>query len=148
MKKQTWTEIRVLFCVVAYNAEKWLALFATTWNTFLRCGQQRGKIFGIVGNNADELPQRRTHFFVSLSLPLKRLFRIPVRECARTLWMGSPFWRGGGQIPKAGTRSISWAQIREEYRRDRMGRRQEVKEDDPFMASRCQHAQSKLMCIA
>jgi hypothetical protein len=29
-----------------------------------------------------------------------------------------------------------------------MRRRQEVKEDDPFMASRCQHAQSKLTCIA
>jgi hypothetical protein len=29
-----------------------------------------------------------------------------------------------------------------------MRRRQEVKEDDPFMASRCQHAQSKLVCIA
>jgi hypothetical protein len=28
-----------------------------------------------------------------------------------------------------------------------MRRRQEVKEDDPFMASRCQHAQSKLVCI-
>jgi hypothetical protein len=25
---------------------------------------------------------------------------------------------------------------------------QEVKEDYPFMASRCEHAQSKLMCIA
>ncbi len=29
-----------------------------------------------------------------------------------------------------------------------MRRGQEVKEDDPFMASICQHAQSKLMCIA
>jgi hypothetical protein len=29
-----------------------------------------------------------------------------------------------------------------------MRRRQEVKEDDPFMGSRCQHAQSKLTCIA
>jgi hypothetical protein len=28
-----------------------------------------------------------------------------------------------------------------------MRRQQEVKEDDPFMASRCQHAQSKLTCI-
>ncbi len=54
----------------------------------------------------------------------------------------------GDQISKAGTRSVSWAQIREEERRDRMGRRQEVKEDDPFMVSRCQHAQSKLMCTA
>jgi hypothetical protein len=26
--------------------------------------------------------------------------------------------------------------------------RQKDKEDDPFMASRCQHAQSELMCIA
>jgi hypothetical protein len=30
-------------------------------------------------------------------------------------------------------------------RRDKMRRR---KEDDPFMASECKHAQSKLMCIA
>jgi hypothetical protein len=31
-------------------------------------------MFGVVGNNAEELPQRRRvkHFFVSLSLPLKR----------------------------------------------------------------------------
>jgi hypothetical protein len=29
-----------------------------------------------------------------------------------------------------------------------MRERQEDKEDDPFMASRCQHAQSKLMCTA
>ncbi len=71
------------------------------------------------------------------------MFRIPVREYARTLWMGSPFWGRGVRNPKAGTRSVSWAQIREERRRDRIGRRQEVQEDDPFMASRCQHAQSK-----
>ncbi len=29
-----------------------------------------------------------------------------------------------------------------------MGRRQEDKEDDPFTTSRCQHAQSELMCTA
>jgi hypothetical protein len=29
-----------------------------------------------------------------------------------------------------------------------MRRRQEDKEDDPFMASGCQHAQSEFMCIA
>jgi hypothetical protein len=57
--------------------------------------------------------------------------------------MGAPFWGRGGRIPEAGTRSVSLAQIREGTRRDRMRRRQEVKEDDPFMASRCQHAQSK-----
>jgi hypothetical protein len=62
--------------------------------------------------------------------------------------MGAPFWGRGDRIPKAGTGSVSWAQIREEGRRDRMRRRQEVKEDDPFMASSCQHAQSKLVCIA
>jgi hypothetical protein len=37
---------------------------------------------------------------------------------------------------------------REDVIRDRMRRRQEDKEDDPFMASGCQHAQSELMCIA
>ncbi len=62
--------------------------------------------------------------------------------------MGAPFWERGDRIPKAGTGSVSWAQTREERRRDRMRRQQEDKEDDPFMASRCQHAQSKLMCIA
>jgi hypothetical protein len=30
----------------------------------------------------------------------------------------------------------------------KMRRRQEDKEDDPFMASGCQHAQSELMCTA
>ncbi len=29
-----------------------------------------------------------------------------------------------------------------------MRKRQEIKEDYPFMASRCEHAQSKLTCIA
>ncbi len=32
--------------------------------------------------------------------------------------------------------------------RDRTRRRQEDEEDDPFMASGCQHAQSELMCSA
>jgi hypothetical protein len=32
--------------------------------------------------------------------------------------------------------------------RCKMRRRQESKEDDPLMASGCQHAQSELMCIA
>jgi hypothetical protein len=62
--------------------------------------------------------------------------------------MGAPFWERGNRTPKTGTVSVSWAQTREERRRDRMRRRQEDKEDDPFMASRCQHAQSKLICIA
>ncbi len=76
------------------------------------------------------------------------LFRIPVKECARTLWMGAPFWGRGDRIPKAGTRSVCWAQIREGTRRDRMRRRQEVKENDPFMASRCQHAQSTVGALS
>jgi hypothetical protein len=46
----------------------------------------------------------------------------------------------GGRIPEAGTGSVSWTLIRKEGRRDKMRRRQEVKEDDPFTASRCQHA--------
>jgi hypothetical protein len=33
-------------------------------------------------------------------------------------------------------------------RRDKMRRRQEVKEDYPFMASECEHAQSEFTCIA
>jgi hypothetical protein len=44
----------------AYNAGKLSAL-----HIFLHCGQQRGKMFDIVGNNAEELPQCKTvqHFF-------------------------------------------------------------------------------------
>jgi hypothetical protein len=37
---------------------------------------------------------------------------------------------------------------REDVIRSKMRRRQEDKEDDPFMASGCQHAQSELMCTA
>ncbi len=37
---------------------------------------------------------------------------------------------------------------RKDVIRDRMRRRQEDEEDDPFMASGCQHAQSELMCTA
>jgi hypothetical protein len=79
--------------------------------------------------------------------PTILLFRIPVRECARTLWIGAPFWRERDRVPQAGTKSVSWAQTREEERRDKMRRWQEVKEDDPFMASRCEHAQSEFTCI-
>jgi hypothetical protein len=37
---------------------------------------------------------------------------------------------------------------REDVIRGEMRRRREDKEDDPFTASGCQHAQSELMCIA
>ncbi len=71
----------------------------------------------------------------------------PGKGVCAALWIGAPSWRGD-RVPQAGTKSASWAQIREEERRDKMRRRQEVKEDYPFMASRCEHAQSKLTCIA
>jgi hypothetical protein len=45
------------------------------------------------------------------------LFWIPVRECARTLWIRAPFWERGDRILKAGIRSVSWARTREEGRR-------------------------------
>jgi hypothetical protein len=57
---------------------------------------------------------------------------------------GAPSWGRGDRIPKAGgNKERQLSPDREGTRRDRMRRRQEVKEDDPFMASRCQHAQSK-----
>ncbi len=93
-------------------------------------------------------PSKLTYFSSFSTTYASLLFQIPVRECARILWMGAPSWEKGDRIPKVGTRSVSWAQTREERKRDRMRRRREVKEDDPFMASRCQHAQSKLVCIA
>ncbi len=63
-EKRTLTEIRALFRVVDYKAEKLSLLSATTWDIFLRCGQQCGKMFSVEGNNEEELPQRRTvkHF--------------------------------------------------------------------------------------
>ncbi len=72
------------------------------------------------------------------------------RECVRTLWMGAPSWERGDRILRAGTGSVSW--LRQRKRKDvirgEMRRRREDKEDDPFTALRCQHAQSKLMCTA
>ncbi len=47
------------------------------------------------------------------------LFWIPVRECARTLWIGAPFWRERDRVPQAGRISVSWAQTGEVERRDR-----------------------------
>jgi hypothetical protein len=47
----------------------------------------------------------------------------------------------GGPDPQGGNKERQLDP--DKGRRDRMRRRQEVKEDDPFMASRCQHAQSK-----
>jgi hypothetical protein len=87
-------------------------------------------------------------FFKSSFVIRLLLFRIPVRECAQTLWIRAPFWREKDRAPQAGTKSVSWAQSGEEERRDKMRRWQEVKEDDPFMASECEHAQSKFTCIA
>jgi hypothetical protein len=68
--------------------------------------------------------------------------------CADPVIRGAILEGGGDQVPQAGAKSVSWAQIREEERRDKMRKWQEVKEDYPFMASRCEHAQSKLTCIA
>ncbi len=58
---------------------------------------------------------------------------------------GSHIGEGGAGFPR-------WEQgasveLRQGKRED-MRRRQEAKDDDPLMVSRCQHAQSKLMCIA
>jgi hypothetical protein len=51
-EKHTRTEIRAFFHVVAYNAEKKMGDVSNKWNIFPRCGQQRGEIIGVVGNNA------------------------------------------------------------------------------------------------
>ncbi len=41
-----------------------------------------------------------------------------LRECVRTLWMGTPSWGGGSQAPIVETGSISWLRTKEEERRD------------------------------
>jgi hypothetical protein len=52
------------------------------------------------------------------------VFRILVRECARTPWMGQPYWGRRGRIPEARTRGDSRAQTREERRREETTRGQ------------------------
>jgi hypothetical protein len=54
----------------------------------------------------------------------------------------------GEPDPQGGNRERQLSSDEGREKQDRMRRRQEDKEDDPFMASRCQHAQSELMCIA
>ncbi len=54
---------------------------------------------------------------------------------------GSPRWEQGASVESGQGK-------REDMIRGRMRRRQENEEDDPFMASGCQHAQSELMCTA
>ncbi len=59
----------------------------------------------------------------------------------------------GGPDPQGGNREHqmsdeSGQERREDMIRGEMRRRRENKEDDPFTASGCQHAQSELMCIA
>ncbi len=55
---------------------------------------------------------------------------------------------GGGPGPPGGNKEGQLSPDRGRGKRDKMRRWQEVKEDYPFMASRCEHAQSKLTCIA
>jgi hypothetical protein len=63
---------------------------------------------------------------------------------------GRHFGKGGTRSPRReqGASVEPEQGKREDVIRDRMRRRQEDEEDDPFMASGCQHAQSELMCIA
>jgi hypothetical protein len=63
---------------------------------------------------------------------------------------GRHFGEGGTGSPRReqGASVESRQGKREDVIRDRMRRRQEDEEDDPFMASGRQHAQSELMCTA
>jgi hypothetical protein len=61
---------------------------------------------------------------------------------------GRHFGKGGTGSPRReqGASVEPGQGKRRDVIRDRMRRRREDKEDDPFMASGCQHAQSELMC--
>jgi hypothetical protein len=63
---------------------------------------------------------------------------------------GRHFGEGGTGSPRReqGASVETGQGEREDVIRDRMRRRQQDEEDDPFMASGCQHAQSEFMCIA
>jgi hypothetical protein len=63
---------------------------------------------------------------------------------------GRHFGEGGTGSPRReqGASVESGQGKREDVIRDRTRRRQEDEEDDPFMASGCQHSQSELMCTA
>jgi hypothetical protein len=54
VEKHTLPEIRALFRVVAYNAEKLSVVKTTTCNIFSHCGPQRGRMLGVVGDNAEK----------------------------------------------------------------------------------------------
>jgi hypothetical protein len=64
--------------------------------------------------------------------------------------MKAPFWGRVSRAPIVGIGSVSYSghRKREDVTHSEMRRRPEDKEDDPFTASECQHAQSKLMCTA
>ena len=63
---------------------------------------------------------------------------------------GRHFGEGGSGVPRR--EQGASVEIGQEKREDvisgEMRRRPEDEEDDPFMASGCQHAQSELMCTA
>ncbi len=63
---------------------------------------------------------------------------------------GRHFEEGGTGSPRReqGASVELGQEKREDVIRGRMRRRQEDKEDDPFMASEYQHAQSELVCTA
>ncbi len=64
--------------------------------------------------------------------------------------MGAPFGKGeAGVSRREQGASVETRQgRREDVISGEMRRRPEDEEDDPFMASGCQHAQSELMCTA
>jgi len=57
-----------LFRVVGYNAEKYSALYPTTWKNVPRCGIQRGKMLRVVSHNAENCsalyPTTRKNLFL------------------------------------------------------------------------------------
>jgi hypothetical protein len=78
------------------------------------------------------------------------LFRIPVRELRGPCEWGRQFGEGGTGSPRReqGASVESGQGKREDVIRGKIRRRPEDEEDDPFMASGRQHAQSELMRTA
>ncbi len=99
------------------------------------------------------------HIWAILFWPIYSMyFHSQSRYCSGSRWgrvrrpceWGRHFGEGGTGSPRReeGASVEPGQGKREDVIRDRMRRRQEDEEDDPCMASGCQHAQSELMCTA
>jgi hypothetical protein len=77
-----------------------LGILSNSWCCPVSCVSNGWCFLFLVGSPVPEVAK----FLVSLGVGVVFLSWTPVRECARTLWMGVPFWEKGGPVPKGGNK--------------------------------------------